>query len=395
MTHGEDACAQGPPGTGKTQLLKALVHAAVGSGLTVGLAAFTHAAVDNAFSRLWDLPLAEQFVRVGKRIKIKEDVYDGDWIWRCRVDSFGDVGGTVPLVAATAHSWILSSSPAVDVLIIDEAAQMPAYMGQAVAAKARHLVCLGDHRQLPPVLQPNHAGVAAEDMFSLLLDENTPMLTMQYRMNRHVQSWSAERYYGGHLHPHPEVSERDVVASATGGCGALGASPVQLITHDHKGDHRSNAGEAALVAGLVEDLLRVGAVRGPQVGVIAPHRMQNGAICRALQERLGCEAASAVRVDTVERFQGQEREVIVLSFGCDFESPAEEGRRAVFLGDPRRINVSVTRARSRFYCLASGRLREISGARRGQAQARELRDFLDWCRAPAPERARRRAVAEK
>jgi DNA replication ATP-dependent helicase Dna2 len=202
-------------------------------------------------------------------------------------------------------------------------------------------------------------------------------------MNRHVQAWSAERYYRGHLHPHPEIADRDVVAAATQRLDGLGASAVQLISHDHRGDHRSNAGEAALVADLVQKLLSVGAVSCPQVGVIAPHRMQNGAICRALQERLGCEAASAVRVDTVERFQGQEREVIVLSFGCDFESPAEEGRRAVFLGDPRRINVSVTRARSRFYCLASERLGEISSARRGQAEARELRDFLEWCRAPA------------
>ena len=77
--------------------------------------------------------------------------------------------------------------------------------------------------------------------------------------------------------------------------------------------------------------------------------MHNGAIIRSLQSKFGVDVASRIQVDTVERYQGQEREVILFSFGTTPKKPAD----VEFLGDAKRLNVAVTRAKSRFYCFAS------------------------------------------
>jgi len=380
----QDGCTQGPPGTGKTELLRALVHASVESNFSVGLAAFTHAAVDNAFSRLVSLQSSDGFLRIGQAIKIRDELYPNGWISAHHVRSFSAASSQPHLVAATTHSWILSpNAPVVDVLIIDEAAQVPAFMQSALHAKARHVILLGDHRQLPPVLQADHPGMPARDVFSLQLDDTTPMLSTQYRMNRDIQGWSAQRYYGGRLHPHVDNADRDILARAAVLHAELGCHPVQLLTHGHKGQRQANRGEADLVAGKVLAILEKGQVLSSQLGVISPHRMQNGAICRALQRRLGFERATDILVDTVERFQGQEREVIILSFGCDADHGASNGPSQAFIGDPRRINVSITRARSRFYCVASEALMQ-SAKRSGRADSKtELADFLNWCQQPA------------
>ena len=78
-----------------------------------------------------------------------------------------------------------------------------------------------------------------------------------------------------------------------------------------------------------------------------------------------------ITVDTVERFQGQEREIILLSFGVDGEGSK------VFIGDGRRLNVSVTRAKSRFYCFSSKNLKDQKSEMTPKKSY--LKDFLGWC----------------
>lgn len=115
-----------------------------------------------------------------------------------------------------------------------------------------------------------------------------------------------------------------------------------------------------------------------QIGVIAPHRMHNGVILQALQDRLGVARGSSTQVDTVERFQGQEKEAILYSVGV-FSASEMNKDSGDFLADPRRINVAVTRARSRSVCLASKVLRRALDAGKPGSAERELADFLSWC----------------
>ncbi|MEN0057708.1 MAG: C-terminal helicase domain-containing protein, partial [Bdellovibrio sp.] len=132
---------------------------------------------------------------------------------------------------------------------------------------------------------------------------------------------------------------------------------------------KSSQDEANFIAHKVEQLVR-SRTSLDRIGVICPYRVQAGVVNAALQSRVGAEKASQVLVDTVERFQGQEKDAIFLSLGTSGET-LEELR---FLADPKRLNVSVTRAKSRFYCLFNQTLMERSIA----PQASDLNEFLRW-----------------
>ena len=104
--------------------------------------------------------------------------------------------------------------------------------------------------------------------------------------------------------------------------------------------------------------------------------MQAGAINCAIQNKLGVDVMKDINIDTVERFQGQEREVMILSFGAEQDIFKENGQP--FLGDGRRLNVSITRAKSRFYCFASKNL--YTKANPGfKKYPSYLKDFLNCC----------------
>lgn len=343
-----DSAVQGPPGTGKTQLLQAIVAQAMHAGLTIGLAAFTHTAVDNALSRVAAMDVLGEFTRIGKQDKVDLTKYD---LRKIRIE-FADSFSKAPasrLYAATAHSWTLSeTAPQVDLLIIDEAAQVPVYFLGPLQQLGKRIICLGDHKQLPPVLKGDHdASIAATEIFSCFTGDETPMLDIQYRMNAAIQRWPSGRFYDGELRPDASVESRDVLS---GSSSTLGAAPLQLIGHKGGSAQHADPVEANSVANVVGQLFRESEMlQAEQIGIISPHRMHNGAIIRALQSSFGVEQASRIQVDTVERYQGQEREVILFSFGTTPKKSADVD----FLGDAKRLNVAVTRARSRFYCFAS------------------------------------------
>jgi DNA replication ATP-dependent helicase Dna2 len=343
-----DSAVQGPPGTGKTQLLQAIVAQAMHAGLTIGLAAFTHTAVDNALSRVAAMDVLGEFTRIGKQDKVDLTKYD---LRKIRIE-FADSFSKAPasrLYAATTHSWTLSTTaPQVDLLVIDEAAQVPVYFLAPLQHLGRRLICLGDHKQLPPVLKGDHdATIAATEIFSCFTGDETPMLDIQYRMNAAIQSWPSRRFYNGELRPDASVDSRDILS---GSSSTLGTAPLQLISHKGGSARHADPVEASGVADVVRQLFRESdMLQAEQIGIISPHRMHNGAIIRALQSSFGVELASRIQVDTVERYQGQEREVILFSFGTTPKKSADFD----FLGDAKRLNVAVTRAKSRFYCFAS------------------------------------------
>ena len=365
---------QGPPGTGKTHLLKAIVNLALQQNFTIGIAAFTHAAVDNAFSRIISESINPSCVRVGQSGKIRKDLYRNFEMMNIQ-KSFGSFENQYLVYAATLHSWALSPSrPNVDLLIIDEASQAPIYFEPFLKEIGDRIIMLGDQKQLPPVLSVEIKGLPSEDVFSLDLSD-TPMLEIQYRMNSDIQSWSSKRFYDSRLKPHESVAERDIVPNQISSSTLINNSRVNLHTHNSAGNKYANVKEASQVADLIEELNSKGGIPLNEIGVVAPHRMQAGAVCAQMQSKYGVSAMREVVVDTVERLQGQEREVIILSFGVDEE--LSKGGNKTFLGDGRRLNVSVTRSKSRFYCFSSENLKNQRSDK--VPRTSYLKDFLGWC----------------
>ncbi|AFY01042.1 DEAD/DEAH box helicase [Bdellovibrio bacteriovorus] len=358
---------QGPPGTGKTHLLRAVVALALKSNMRVCVTSFTHAAVDNLLGKIVGEEFPYKWVRVGNSERVRTEFYRSDVEFGgFRAPTFGDVS-EAKLIGATLHKLAFNgSSQMFDLLVVDEAGQVPVYFWPLIQRITKRLVLVGDQFQLPPVLVAEHTDLPFDNLFSLFVSKDTPMLETQYRMRREIQGWSSEKFYRGKLRPHVSVANRDYFS-----CSPTFITDSTVVSKQFEAESHGKVSldEANFIADKVARMVKNKEdIR--TVGVICPYRAQAGKVNAALQNKLGVGEAAKVLVDTVERFQGQEREAIFLSFGTSASSSGDLN----FLADARRLNVSVTRAKSRFYCLFNKALYEKISSRKSA----DLNEFLNW-----------------
>lgn len=192
------------------------------------------------------------------------------------------------------------------------------------------------------------------------------MLKTQYRMHREIQTWSSHKFYKGELTPHSSVADHDFFIGNPAFYTDKNVAPKKFRSPD---SGKTSTSEADFITNKIEQLIKYN-VELKNIGVICPYRSQAGIVNASLQIRLGIQLASQILIDTVERFQGQEKEAIFLSFGSS-GSTQEELR---FLSDPKRLNVSVTRAKCRFYGLFDEGLWMNSG----HSESEALKEFLSW-----------------
>jgi len=342
---GAEDCAlvHGPPGTGKTYTLATVVRALVERGDRVLLSAFTNRAVDNAIEALEAQGFTD-VVRVGTESGVRADMQ------QYRLEQSGDPGKCAstlreaPVVAATtatAGSRRLKTQ-SFDVAVVDEAGQLTEPATLAATALADRFVLVGDHHQLPPVVQSeagDRDGVAdlSQSLFQRLAEaypEASVMLDRQYRMSQAIQAFSSREFYDGQLRP----ATAEVAAQRIADLAGVAAKrlpkhlqqSVSFVDPDGSADGNTNPAEADAVLDIVDQYLDAG-VDPADVGVIAPYRAQVAV--------LNARCSDAVTVDTVDRFQGSSKEVIVISF------VATETMDSPIFEDYRRVNVALTRAK--------------------------------------------------
>jgi DNA replication ATP-dependent helicase Dna2 len=330
------ALIHGPPGTGKTYTLATLVEELVDRGERVLVSAFTNRAVDNALEALEEQGLSGM-VRVGTESGVREDMQS------YRLDQSGDPAecanrlegaDVVAATTATCSSRALRTQ-SFDVAVVDEAGQLTEPGTLAAAALADRFVLVGDHHQLPPVVQ------SEADLHTSLFERLTEtypeagtLLDRQYRMAQRIQAFPSEEFYDGQLRP----ATGEVAGQRIG--DLAGVSPEDLPEHlrdsvafvDPGGNQQGNTNptEARAVVETVGAFRQAG-VPAADIGVIAPFRAQVAEITSRVPP--------GITVDTVDRFQGSSEEVIVVSFVAtgSLDGPIFE--------DYRRINVALTRAK--------------------------------------------------
>jgi len=243
-------------------------------------------------------------------------------------------------------------------LFIDEAAQALEPACWAAILKADRVVLGGDHQQLPPTVKC--VDVARKGLSRTLMQnivnskpECVTLLDTQYRMHRDIMEFPSQWFYHGNLKAAPEVADRLVHLMDT---------PLTWIDTAHCGfDERQNrslsrlnADEAKLVVHTLRDYIemigleRIVADR-IDFGVISPYRGQVRLIRRLLKMQLFYRRLRGqMSVHTVDGFQGQERDVVVISMVRD----NDEGQIG-FLGDLRRMNVAITRARMKLIIIGN------------------------------------------
>jgi len=342
------ALIHGPPGTGKTYTIARTIRALVAEGNRVLLSAFTNRAVDNALEALRDQGFEDWvasarpngagetggILRVGTQTGVRADMQDVRLVQRGDPNAKAAELRDAPVVAATtaACGSRVMRECEFDVALVDEASQLTEPGTHAAINLADRFVLVGDHEQLPPVVRAEND--LQTSLFQRLIEaypDASVMLDRQYRMSQRIQAFASAEFYDGALRPAtPEVAGQtlrdlgvdpaDLPAELAGG--------VSFVDPDGTRDGNRNVREADRVAEIVDAYVAAG-VDPDDIGVIAPFRAQVAEIGRRTD----------VTVDTVDRFQGSSKEVIVVSLVA---SGALDGP---IFEDHRRMNVALTRAK--------------------------------------------------
>jgi uncharacterized protein len=346
---------QGPPGTGKTFTAARTVLDLVACGKRVGITSNSHKAILNLLAKCAQLNGADL-----RCLKVGGD--EDDPLLQAipgvrRVAGGRDAAGLsrdYALVGGTAwHFSRADMRQAVDYLFIDEAGQVSVANLVAMAAAARNLVLVGDQMQLGQPTQAQHPEDSGESTLEYLLqDERTVpadtgvFLDTTYRLHPHICRVNSEAFYEGKLHSAPGCENREIRIPA-GGSGILtrGAGIV-FVPVEHEGNTQGSDEEAEVVRELFDELqgLEYTGVRREVVGrlgvedvlVVAPYNMQVRKIRDVLPPR--------ARVGSVDKFQGQEAPVVIVSM-CASEGH-DSPRGIEFLLNPNRLNVALSRAQS-------------------------------------------------
>ncbi|MBL8797965.1 MAG: AAA family ATPase [Planctomycetia bacterium] len=417
----------GPPGTGKTHFLAASIlalaaaHAKSRRPFRVLVTAYTHAAIENLLRKLaellhgtkhahFDLSLAKAKYWQGTPAGIEAVPEDELHDWLQASDH--------AVLGATVFSC-LKARPALDsfdLVVIDEASQVrvpEAAVAVRLAGEAGRLVLAGDHLQLPPIIAGTYPEPAADQpllhrsIFEAVCPRLAPGQTIpatgsallrqlqhNFRMNDVLTGVAASLLYGpAYQCVNAEVARRRLAFKSKRGLDPLTSAcldpayPLVLAILDCPRAAQANPVEADLVAQLV-NALRDGllAANGKPyaddaeffrhgVFVVSPHHAQIRAIQRELDKVR--KWRSPPFVETVDKMQGQEADCVVVSYGV--ADPEFALREAEFIYGLNRLNVAITRARSKcIVCLprplleAAPAVLDVEPAARGLAFMRRL-----------------------
>lgn len=245
-----------------------------------------------------------------------------------------------------------------DVAVIDEATQATIPSVLIPIAKAKRFVLAGDHKQLPPTVLSEKAKGLSETLFEKLIvkfPRNSKMLEVQYRMNEKLMEFPNREFYGGRLKA--DESVRKITLADLGISEPNFGKPWDEILdpkeplvfvdtskcsnkweRQRKGSFsRENPLEAKIIKEIVEKMLKMG-VKAEWIGVVTPYDDQVDLLSSLLGD--------AVEVNTVDGYQGREKEVIIISFVRSNRS-GDLG----FLTDLRRLNTALTRAKRKLICV--------------------------------------------
>jgi superfamily I DNA and/or RNA helicase len=424
----EVAIVHGPPGTGKTTTLVEAIIETLQRETQVLVCAPSNAAVDWISEQL--ARRGVNVLRVGNPLRMSDEMLDCSYerrysnhpdyheLWNIQkelrskggkeirrqklqqrateleIKINADLFNEARVVSCTliGSAYRLMERRRFSTLFIDEAAQALEPACWAAILKADRVVMSGDHQQLPPTVKSLEAlrGGLADTLMQKVVRMHprcVTLLTTQYRMNEDIMAFSSRWFYHGRLQAAPEVAHRLV--------SPLDTPLTWLDTSEHsdysenseysekktKTGSLTNASEARLVIHALRDYVEM---ISPQkieseridFGIITPYRGQARLIRRLLKmQHYFRKLKRHITVGTVDGFQGQERDVIVISLVRD-NADGQIG----FLRDLRRMNVAITRARMKL--IVVGNAETLSRHRFYRELAEHFRAHGDFIQLP-------------
>lgn len=345
---------QGPPGSGKSTLAAAVIADLLANGKRVGIVAGGHKAIHNLLHKIEEHVGARKgrFIGLQKYSNTTEgsqyiSIHTSSWIETTETnDAFG---AAHDLAAGTP--WLFAREEMTgryDYLFIDEAGQMSLADALACSTAAQNVVLLGDPLQLKSVSQGAHPPGSDLSILQHLLGTHETIdprdgifLDRSYRMAPSICSFISHAIYEDRLHAAPSCARNVVEAPGFAGSG------LRYLPVVHDGNARGSDEEAEAVCETAKALLRGSVTIGAHAArpiephdliVVSPYNDQRKRIRKALE----AAGLGAIRVGTVDKFQGQEAAVVLYSMATSNEATLP--RDLAFLFERNRLNVAISRA---------------------------------------------------
>ena len=355
---------QGPPGAGKTYTGARMICALAREGKRIGITANSHKVIRNlldevvAAARDENLPI--------HCVQKVDEKHNEDHLLNLQFVKKNELAldalrTTCAVGAGTSFFWARPDARlSVDVLFIDEAAQMSLANVLAVSQAAKSLVLLGDPRQLEQPIQGSHPdGVGVSALEHILGSRATVppdrglFLEETWRLHPFICAFNSELFYENRLKSRPGLERQEIKSSTR-----LKGSGLRYLPIEHAGNQSSSPEEADAIRDLVSEILRTtttwidrsgaeASVGLNDILIIAPYNAQ----VFELQERI-----PGARIGTVDKFQGQEAPIVIYSMTTSSHSDAPRGME--FLYSANRLNVATSRAKCICVVVASPRLFE-------------------------------------
>ena len=340
---------QGPPGTGKTFTGARMICELVRAGKRVGITANSHKVVRN---------LLDEIVRAADEIGIElqcveKVAEEEDAVPRikCTTDNaevFSELSTSCRVGAGTPWLWAREEAfDSVDVLFVDEAAQMSLANVLAVSQAGKSIVLLGDAQQLDQPIKGTHPEGVDVSALDYILCQNQTIssdkglfLEETWRLHPDICDFTSKLFYDGRLQSRKGLEIQDIKST-----GLIRGTGLRFIPVPHEGNQNSSPEEADQIRNLVNDIMDTRTAWVDRHGkerlltlddilIIAPYNAQ----IFELQQRL-----PGARIGTVDKFQGQEAPIVVYSMTTSTHADAPRGME--FLYSSKRLNVATSRAK--------------------------------------------------
>lgn len=351
---------QGPPGTGKSYTGARMICSFVQQGKKVGITANSHKVIRNLLDKVNEAAdeLGITLSCVQKpAFDSKEEDSENLFFVKKNADVYSALNsGKAQVAGATHFHWAREDAlESLDVLIVDEAAQMSLANVLAVCQAAKTVILLGDPQQLEQPSQGSHPeGTDVSSLDHILAglktipDDMGLFLGITWRLHPDICQFNSELFYESKL---STVSgcEQQIIQSS----GAITGCGLRYVPVSHTGNTSSSTEEAAVVENIVGQILNNGTTWTDRDGEVRPVRIEDILIIAPynaqvfeIQQRL-----PEANVGTVDKFQGQEAPITIYTIATSSHADAPRGME--FLYSSNRLNVAVSRAKCLCILVAS------------------------------------------